>query len=167
MDNRDQYHEQQQHRQHSRGSRIMEKQRKMLTRELRELQSDPQATMSSLSREERRIAAAAAARQRLELRTGATEKTAPTASGQQADKVYKKRSGRYPILYDEHGIHCNSGRDLCDCLDLQCPGCHVACKSCGSEKCGRKCRVRRKWMYTQAVEQNPFEESMVIRTKQV
>lgn len=142
-----------------------ERQRRLLTRELRDLQSDPQSQLTHLSRAERRIAAASAAKARLDARTGKGEQSSTSSSGQRVDG--RKRSGRYPKLYDENGTHLNSGQNFCDCLDVDCPGCHFPCKLCGSLKCGRKCRSERKWIYTQAVEQNPFEESMVIRTKPV
>lgn len=76
------------------------------------------------------------------------------------------RHGRkLPPVYDSQGIHINSKKDLCDCLHLECPGCHLPCKRCGSTKCGLRCRCDRKWMYTQVVEQHPFEESTVLRTR--
>ena len=86
---------------------------------------------------------------------------------EQEQRQRAPRSRGLVAAYDDRGIHINSGKDLCDCLDLKCPGCFFPCKSCGSNKCGRKCRCERKWMYTQVVEQNPFEESTVLRTKPV
>jgi len=55
---------------------------------------------------------------------------------------------RMNYAYDADGRLINhQGFDLCDCLELHCPGCHFACLRCGSEKCGSECRVRRKWTF--------------------
>lgn len=37
-------------------------------------------------------------------------------------------------LYDDHGIHRETELDVCDCLDLTCPGCHFPCQNCRSNK---------------------------------
>ena len=69
-----------------------------------------------------------------------------------------------PFLFDENGTHRESGKNVCDCLKDGCPGCFFPCKSCGSVKCGRKCRSLRKWFYTRVVQQHPYDESTVIDT---
>jgi ARF7 effector protein C-terminus len=52
-------------------------------------------------------------------------------------------------MYDEKGRHRESGLNLCDCLDMSCPGCHFNCPNCTSTKCGPVCRSNRKWTYEQ------------------
>ncbi|KAG8438237.1 hypothetical protein GDO86_008798 [Hymenochirus boettgeri] len=64
-------------------------------------------------------------------------------------------------VYDSKGILIFNGRDLCDCLDEDCPGCFYACKKCGSHKCGVECRCDRKWLY----EQIEVEGGETIRNK--
>ncbi|KAK4297649.1 hypothetical protein Pmani_029949 [Petrolisthes manimaculis] len=46
-------------------------------------------------------------------------------------------------IYDGEGRLADTGVDLCDCLQGECPGCHFPCQSCGSGKCGIECRVNR------------------------
>ncbi|XP_062550098.1 ARL14 effector protein [Armigeres subalbatus] len=65
-------------------------------------------------------------------------------------------------IYNERGVHRESGRDMCDCLDMSCPGCHFPCQCCGSAKCGPHCRVTRKWMY-ESIEHDA--KDLVIRNK--
>jgi hypothetical protein len=33
--------------------------------------------------------------------------------------------------------------DICDCLSVECPGCHSLCEQCGSSKCSYECRLDR------------------------
>ena len=50
-------------------------------------------------------------------------------------------------LYNEKGVFVATNQDLCDCLRVECNGCHFACSQCKSLKCGNKCRVFRQWYY--------------------
>ncbi len=43
-------------------------------------------------------------------------------------------------LYDDAGMLHENSADICDCLEVGCPGCHFPCIKCGSEKCGAECR---------------------------
>lgn len=51
------------------------------------------------------------------------------------------------VFYDSNGLTVDGQQDICDCLRVDCPGCHFTCKSCNSSKCGNKCRVNRQWYY--------------------
>lgn len=48
-------------------------------------------------------------------------------------------------LHDRDGKIIGDGTDFCDCLELNCPGCHFPCVKCGSQKCSVDCRKNRKW----------------------
>ncbi|CAM4523762.1 hypothetical protein PO909_024020 [Leuciscus waleckii] len=64
-------------------------------------------------------------------------------------------------VYDNKGLLISCGRDLCDCLDIDCMGCFYPCPECGSRKCGVECRCDRKWLY----EQVEVEGGEIIRNK--
>ncbi|XP_007246971.1 ARL14 effector protein [Astyanax mexicanus] len=64
-------------------------------------------------------------------------------------------------VYDGQGLLISCGRDLCDCLDVDCMGCFYPCPDCGSRKCGVECRCDRKWLY----EQVEVEGGEIIRNK--
>uniref|UniRef100_A0A915L013 ARF7 effector protein C-terminal domain-containing protein n=1 Tax=Romanomermis culicivorax TaxID=13658 RepID=A0A915L013_ROMCU len=42
-------------------------------------------------------------------------------------------------FYDQMGFF--RGKDLCDCLRLECIGCHTECPKCHSNKCAFECRT--------------------------
>eukprot|EP00794_Sanderia_malayensis_P009890 gene9890-10902_t len=50
-------------------------------------------------------------------------------------------------LHDAIGCLEADGRDVCDCHEPDCPGCHYPCPNCNSEKCGSTCRCHRRWSY--------------------
>ncbi|XP_056463747.1 ARL14 effector protein isoform X1 [Gadus chalcogrammus] len=64
-------------------------------------------------------------------------------------------------LYDAKGVLISSGKDMCDCLDVDCMGCFYPCPDCGARKCGVECRCHRKWLY----EQVEVEGGEIIRNK--
>lgn len=70
----------------------------------------------------------------------------------------------YPPLYSDTGIHLASGRDLCDCLDTRCPGCHEECKACGTQKCGMECRSNRTWCHREVIQFHPHKPKEIIRS---
>ncbi|XP_076355540.1 ARL14 effector protein isoform X2 [Tachypleus tridentatus] len=63
-------------------------------------------------------------------------------------KIYNEKS-RGPQVHDERGTFVSLGKNLCDCLEETCPGCHYPCQKCKSPKCGHECRQNRKWIYEQ------------------
>uniref|UniRef100_H2L6X7 ADP-ribosylation factor-like 14 effector protein n=1 Tax=Oryzias latipes TaxID=8090 RepID=H2L6X7_ORYLA len=64
-------------------------------------------------------------------------------------------------VYDSKGRLLSNGKDVCDCLDVDCMGCFYPCPECGSRKCGVECRCDRKWLY----EQVEVEGGEIIRNK--
>ncbi|XP_032240588.1 ARL14 effector protein-like [Nematostella vectensis] len=72
-----------------------------------------------------------------------------------------KRRKRTPpskqARHDRSGVRLSDGKDVCDCQDLNCPGCHFPCSACGSEKCGVECRCSRKWTYIDVEVENPYQ----------
>jgi len=86
---------------------------------------------------------------------------------------YKEPSGRgrnKNNVYDEKGILISCGKDVCDCMDDSCPGCHFPCPKCRSNKCGNECRQNRKWMFESveldgkpsSVKYNPYAKDLQI-----
>lgn len=50
-------------------------------------------------------------------------------------------------MYDEQGRIRLTKEDVCDCFETSCSGCHFPCPTCGSPKCGVRCRVNRKYAF--------------------
>lgn len=76
----------------------------------------------------------------------------PEKSTRERRKLTRKCYNTVPAsrannMYDEKGRYRCDGSNECDCLDVQCAGCHFPCPSCKSPKCGTSCRVNRKWTY--------------------
>lgn len=73
----------------------------------------------------------------------------PETSTRERRKISRKIAARRTpgALFDENGVHIASDTDLCDCLQVNCPGCHFPCKKCTSKKCGLDCRNNRKFVY--------------------
>lgn len=55
-------------------------------------------------------------------------------------KSYFLNGRKNKNIYNETGQIAATGKDLCDCLDETCPGCHFPCPKCSSNKCGHECR---------------------------
>jgi ARF7 effector protein C-terminus len=60
-----------------------------------------------------------------------------------------RRRGNKSRIYDDRGVRLCDNRDVCDCLNVDCPGCHMPCPRCSSAKCGAECRVNRIWFYSE------------------
>lgn len=75
------------------------------------------------------------------------------ASGREVRKAKKlnplpkKVDKPFRAKYDENGCEKDTGRNLCDCLIEDCPGCWMECPYCASRKCGHECRVYRRYKY--------------------
>ncbi|XP_049879400.1 ARL14 effector protein [Pectinophora gossypiella] len=83
----------------------------------------------------------------------------PETSARERRKLNRKSyfSRKTKSIYDERGLITATGKDLCDCLEEACPGCHFPCPKCSSPKCGHECRTNRKWMYDRIeIEGNDF-----------
>ncbi|CAG9760950.1 unnamed protein product [Ceutorhynchus assimilis] len=78
----------------------------------------------------------------------------PDLSQREKRKIIKKfqppvvTTTRKPLgaVYDEYGTHMSTNINMCDCLDIKCAGCFFECPKCGSEKCGKECRVHRNYI---------------------
>ncbi|XP_076236312.1 ARL14 effector protein [Calliopsis andreniformis] len=73
----------------------------------------------------------------------------PEHSEREKRKLHRRlyQGHKRHALYNENGVHMQTGDDLCDCLNSNCAGCHFLCPKCSSPKCGHECRNHRKWTY--------------------
>ncbi|XP_076684641.1 ARL14 effector protein [Andrena cerasifolii] len=73
----------------------------------------------------------------------------PEHSEREKRKLHRRlyQGHKRHALYNENGVYMQTGDDLCDCLNLNCAGCHFPCPKCSSPKCGHECRNTRKWIY--------------------
>lgn len=73
----------------------------------------------------------------------------PERSEREKRKLHRRlyQGNKRHTLYNEEGIWIITGDNLCDCLSLECAGCHFPCPKCRSRKCGHECRINRKWTY--------------------
>lgn len=72
---------------------------------------------------------------------------------------------KFPPKYDSKGVHLRTGKDFCDCLTMECPGCHEPCSNCQSQKCSTECRCNRTWCNVEVITQSPFGPSKITRTR--
>ncbi|XP_032529276.2 ARL14 effector protein isoform X2 [Danaus plexippus] len=93
----------------------------------------------------------------------------PATSDRERRKLNRKNyfmNRKNKKIYNERGLIASTGKDLCDCLDETCPGCHFPCPKCNSNKCGHECRCNRKWMYDKIeIEGNDFVIKNVYKKK--
>ncbi|XP_043261107.1 ARL14 effector protein [Colletes gigas] len=73
----------------------------------------------------------------------------PEHSEREKRKLHRRlyQGHKRHALYDENGIFIETGEEPCDCLYLNCSGCHFPCPKCASTKCAHECRSNRKWTY--------------------
>ena len=70
-------------------------------------------------------------------------------------------------LYDKQGVHLASGKDICDCLEENCPGCWLPCKRCKSTKCSFECRNRRRFVVLEVKDEEAEDEENDNREKNI
>lgn len=70
-------------------------------------------------------------------------------------------------LYDKQGVHLASGKDICDCLEDNCPGCWLPCKRCKSTKCSFECRNRRRFVVLEVKDEEAEDEENDNREKNI
>ncbi|XP_043679735.1 ARL14 effector protein isoform X2 [Vespula pensylvanica] len=66
----------------------------------------------------------------------------PERSEREKRKLHRRlyQGSKRHTLYNDEGIWVITGDNLCDCLSLECAGCHFPCPKCSSSKCGHECR---------------------------
>lgn len=62
------------------------------------------------------------------------------------NSINRSKTGQIEY-YAGDGSLLGTGKNICDCLQEECVGCHFPCPKCRSPKCGAECRNNRKWYY--------------------
>ncbi|XP_005180954.1 ARL14 effector protein [Musca domestica] len=105
----------------------------------------PRITSSSPA--ERREGLRMSLRERPKADAKNAEANSTNKSSHETRRTKRKAGANSRSLYDEYGRIRHNGKDVCDCMDDDCPGCWYECENCGSTKCGVQCRVHRKFYY--------------------
>lgn len=108
------------------------------------------STRSLRERPPQRAVTQQAARRTNRLQSKFLEDFDPEQSSRERRKLTRKTYSGPQVkntLFDESGKYRSNGMDACDCLDIQCSGCHMPCPGCGNRKCSTTCRNHRKWAF--------------------
>lgn len=78
----------------------------------------------------------------------------PKKSSSHVNKTAKRiRKSKSTALYDDKGRIMGKNIDLCDCCNSECCGCFFPCSKCKSTKCGQICRVKRRFFFSNSIDQ--------------
>lgn len=64
----------------------------------------------------------------------------PECSEREKRKLRRRFQTNKKSMYDEKGMFMPTYRNVCDCLNVDCAGCHFPCPKCCSTKCAHECR---------------------------